>query len=265
VPWLVFIFALFFGYCSVKALKARNGFKESEKSRLLKGAHHPGIAKLVYEALEIIVAHRIPIHTEYNKLVHDFPINSISGTRKNVMLVLLGDETHRQSLWKDGHVPKGPILVHKKYSDKVLGALAQSIRKFDEMTKDERDPRYLVTALLNQKHMEDCLAVMSSEGFWKEKRKSKKRLIILSLTEVLLKNWDIWENFRNNITGNFTKATYKDSEFHDFVEELLENSGATKTEIIDILSGEDRTSREFFRSLKAIKEQDLVARDTQVK
>ena len=109
------LFLLAATYTGFRAYKARDSLKGNDKDRILKNAHHPGIAKQIYEAVEIILANNIPVHTYDRKRKRNLPIHSLLGSRKNAMLILLGDETHRQSLWKDDDIPKGPILIHKEY------------------------------------------------------------------------------------------------------------------------------------------------------
>ena len=259
------LFLLASGYSGFKAYKAFKSFKGDERTRLLAKAHHLGLAKQIYNAVEIILKERIPVYTVYNGLVHEFPIHTALKSRKSAMLVLLGDESHRKALWKDGPIPKGPILIDRKYWKQILGGLEQSILAYEEANKDGRDSRVVVTALLYQDHMYACYDVMLSKAFWKNKRKTDERKIIMAIVKVLLRDWSTWESFRKDIRNNFKRAREKTDKFHNFAEELLNTNKRNQGKLEDILSGRDRTTIWFFWCLYAISEQEMVKRKTPVK
>ena len=259
------LFLLVSGCCGFLAFKAYNSFKGNEKSRLLAKAHHLGLSQQIYSAVEIILKERIPVYTVHNGLAHEFPIHTALKSRKSAMLVLLGDESHRNALWKDGPIPKGPILIDRKYWKQILGGLEQSIQAYEEANKDGRDSRVLVTALLNQDHMYACYDVMRSKTFWKNKRMSEPRKIRIAIVKILLDDWGTWEEFRKNIKVNLISAHDKNHKFHSFSEKLLNTNNRNKAAIIDILTGKDRTTIWFFWCLYAISEQEMVKRKTPVK
>ena len=207
ISLIALIPAVFFGY---NAYRANKSIKGDFETQLLRNAHHPGIAKQTYNAVEIILNERIPVYTFRNGRVHKFPIHTALASRKNAMLALLGNETHRGALWKDGPIPQEPILVHNQYWDKVLGNLEQCILDAEETNKNERDPRAMETALAKKEHLQTCYDVMKSAPYWHVRRKSTKRKIIIAITEIILEKWNIWETFQEDVRGNIESAKHKD-------------------------------------------------------
>ena len=133
--------SLFLAY---KAYKVGDIFKRDEKSRLLLDAHHPGIAKQTYEAVENILKFKIPIFALEKDRIKKLPIHGRSGPRKNAILVLLGNESHRQALWKDQNIPSGKVIIKKTDLEKILGDLDRSINANEKASESEHDSRAVI-------------------------------------------------------------------------------------------------------------------------
>ena len=255
---------IFLGY---KALQVGDIFYRDVKSRLLVDAHHPGIAKQTYEAVENILKLKIPVFVNLNGRIKKLPIHDRSGPRKNAMLVLLGNESHRQALWKDQTIPSGKIIVKKTDFDKVLGDLKQSIDANEKASESEHDSRAVITAFLYKHHLQTCFDVMDSDYFWADmyrngNRKSRKRDLAKAISDILLKNWKTWVEFQKEIIKNFNTGSERRVEFDKFRDKLFATNDRNTDELIGIFAGDDRSINPYFFKLRAISHNDLVERGT---
>lgn len=264
------LFIVLIGLClsvlfGFKAAQSRGVFKGDMKKRLTNNAQHPAMARLIFDATQNIIDHKIPVFIIENGRARKLPLrNAFGKSRLNVMIALLGDDSHRQSLWIDGPVTKGRLLIKNSDFNKVLGDLKKSVLAHDRITKDDRDNRALVTALREKTHMQACYEVMMSDAFWKDKRKTDKRKNIIKLARVLLGNWTEWEKIRKTIRSSFTNSVHEQNRLQNLKSDLLKIYDGNRLELMDILTGKDRAAAEFFRTLQAIDEPNLVPRKTLV-
>ena len=254
-----------YGYHAVKLSKP-NPINEEE--RLTNKAHFPGKAHLVYQTVYKIVENKIPTATLHNNLLMDFPLQTIWGQpKRNAMLTLLGDDSHRQALWQDSNVPRGSIYIHKRYYDEILGELKRTLKIYRQHERDNRDKRPLMTALLHREHMNICVLTMESTGYKNTHRISVERGAIRDVSKELIKNWHIWESFRKDLSKNLTSPTnsrHATNKYRDFCDTLWKAHTGDKSKLMGFLSGSDRTAGTFFLSLEAIIESDLVSKDTTI-
>ena len=124
------------------AQKNRVSFQQSEKERLLKNAHHPGMASQIYDAVKKAVDQKIPFYYMKNELAHELPLyksRGLAGPRDNALFVLLGSESHRSALVKDGIVPAGRIFISSKDQSGL-----EALKKLRlGHSKDDRDNRVM--------------------------------------------------------------------------------------------------------------------------
>ena len=104
-------------------------------------------------------------------------------------------------------------------------------------------------------------------------RHSDARTFIEELCKVIVKNWIIWEGFKQNITGHILDYQKKDSRFYEFANKLINvpsnlkshaNESAKRSHLIDIISGKDDTAARFFREIDALRDPELVPRGTKI-
>ena len=183
------------------------------------------------------------------------------------MLVLLGNESHRQALWKDQTIPSGKVIVKKTDLEKILGDLDRSINANEKASESDHDSRAVITAFLNKHHLHACYEVMNSPFFLADmirngNRNSRKRQLAKDISNVLLEDWETWVEFRKEIIKNFNTGSERRVEFDKFRDKLFATNDRNTDELIGIFAGDDRSINPYFFKLRAISHNDLVERGT---
>ena len=99
-------------------------------NKLMEGAKNPEVARIILDWAKWLILGSIPIYQKDNETVTEIPW--LYRKASNMVMVLLGDDRHRQALGVNKHISETPFLFRAVDFEPIFGPLIQALSETEQ-------------------------------------------------------------------------------------------------------------------------------------